>query len=114
MLGGFLRSPVIQPQTTHGLVTLVGNQPLDRLWTRKGYWTNHERVRELSSTEVDRLLEQLEKYRLVEAREGAELRWYPRGSYGFWHHHAKVQLRCVASEWFDAEINDRVIVLQEL
>jgi hypothetical protein len=100
-------------QTTHGFVMLVPNQPLAHLWDFAGDWTGHARIRELCSEEIETLLAEADHYRLVEARVGAELRWYPRGDYGFWHHHAKLHMRYAASEWGDAETGDRAILLQE-
>ena len=110
-------------QRNHGFVTLVPEHPLDHLWTPRGYWTAHIRIRELSVSEVDALLVQSSQYRLVEARTGAQLRWYPRGNYGFWHHHAKLTmkaptegpppLRYTASEWTDAETGECVILFQQ-
>jgi hypothetical protein len=110
-------------QTSHGFVTLVPEHPLEHLWTPAGYWTAHTRTRELSTSEVDALLAESSHYRLVEARTRAELRWYPRGDYGFWYRHAKLHmqvpteapqpLRYTASEWIDTDTGDRAILLQE-
>ncbi len=99
------------------------DRPLEYLWTPAGYWTSHERTCCLSAEEVDALLAESNDYRLVEAKFGAELRWYQRGDYGFWYHHAKrhmrefaeghQSLRYVASEWLDIDTGDRAILLQQ-
>lgn len=109
-------------QTFHGFTTLVPDRPLEYLWTPAGYWTPHEHMRSLSALEIDRLLAESSVYRLIEARTGAQLRWYSRGDYGFWYHHAKLHLQpaevtpqksYAASEWFDPDAGDRVILFQQ-
>src|SRR4030095_16307325 len=113
-------SLVKRTQTFHAFTTLVPERPLEYLWTPAGYWTPHERTRALSATEVDALLSGSNDYRLVEAKTGAELRWYLRGDYGFWHHHAKLHMRelielpqqwgYAASEWLDTDTGDGIIL----
>ena len=92
------------------------DHPLEYLWTPSGYGTDHARTRSLSAEDVDALLVESNAYRLVEARTGAELHWYPRGDYGFWRHSGKVHVRergYTASEWLDSDTTDRAILLQQ-
>lgn len=94
----------------------MSDQPLEYLWTPAGYWTDHERTRSLSAEDLDVLLAESNNYRLVEAKTGAELRWYRRGEYGFWHHCAKLQMQergYAASEWIDSDTGERAILLQQ-
>lgn len=101
-----------QIQTTHSFVTLAPDQPLDHLWNSACCWTQHERLPDLRPDEIDAMLAASIHYRLVEARTGCKLRWYPPGNYGFWHHRAKLLGLYAASEWVDVEANEHVILLQ--
>jgi len=116
----FRPSLVKRIQTFHAFVTLVPNHPLEHLWNLGGYWTPHERTRSLSAEEVGAILAESNDYRLVEAKTGAELRWYQRGDYGVWYHYADRRMRkgvgrpgelaYVASEWIDPDTGDRAIL----
>ena len=78
----------MQSGTSGGWARRVVRMPLDQLWTIAGP-TPHTRQRSLSPDEVSSLLKTYPDLRLVEAQIGADLRWYDRGDYGFWHHRAR-------------------------
>jgi hypothetical protein len=107
---------------------IVGRMPLDQLWTTRGV-TRHIRRAALGAAEVEVRLSESRDYELVEARMGSELRWYPRGHYGFWREVARSHAaepdkvrplddfpdsRCYfISEWQDAETGDSVLLFEE-
>jgi hypothetical protein len=78
---------------------------------------------------VAQLLAQHRDIRLAEAQLDMELRWYQRGDYGFWHHHARPHLAApdnhlpldefpdgmcyFASEWLEPASGDRVILFEQ-
>jgi hypothetical protein len=111
---------------------IVSCMPLDQLWTQHGI-TRHVRGAALGVAEVEARLRASQDYELVEARTGSQLRWYPRGHYGFWQEKARRHAeepdeepdevrplddfpdsRCYfISEWHDAETGDSVLLFEE-
>jgi hypothetical protein len=107
---------------------IVTRMPLDQLWTQRGI-TRHLRGAALGAAEVESRLRASQDYELVEARMGSQLRWYPRGHYGFWKEKARRQTaepgnvrslddfldsRCYfISEWHDAGTGHGVLLFEE-
>lgn len=107
---------------------IVTRMPLDQLWTPSGL-TRHIRGTALGAAEVEARLTASQDYQLVEARMGSQLRWYPRGHYGFWQKKARRHAaepdevrplddfpdsHCYfISEWHDAGTGDGVLLFEE-
>lgn len=107
---------------------VISRLPLDHLFTEAGR-TAHVRGEFLTPAAVEDLLQASLDYRLVEAQMGAQLRWYPRGDYGFWYRRARQHAaepdnrrslddfpdsRCYfISEWLDSASGDRVLLYEE-
>lgn len=102
--------------------------PLDHLFTESRQ-TAHVRGKFLSPSVVESLLQASRDIRLVEARVGSKLRWYPRGDYGFWYHRVREHaaepdnrvspedfpdsMYYFISEWHDLASGDRVLLCEE-
>ncbi|MCW1925870.1 hypothetical protein OKA05_25145 [Luteolibacter arcticus] len=102
--------------------------PLEELWTIAGR-TGHVRLRHLTGSEVESLLKTFPDLRLVEAQLAAELRWYPRGDYGFWRQHARIHaaepgnqrplhdfpdsMCYIVSEWVETATQDQVLLFEQ-
>jgi hypothetical protein len=113
---------------TTGWTRLVIRIPLEELWTASGR-TGHVCQRFLSPDEVESLLRGIPDLQLVEARISEELRWYPRGDYGFWRRRARQHaadpnspqslddfpdsMFYFVSEWVDEESQDRVLLFEQ-
>jgi hypothetical protein len=107
---------------------LVSRMPVEELWSMAGS-TRHLRLRSLTTDDVEPLLKAFPDLRLVEARIGEELRWYPHGDYGFWYHRAQLHaaepdnrrsldefpdsMCYFVSEWVEAESQDRVLLFEQ-
>jgi|GEM_PF-1091559 len=107
---------------------VVSRMPLDHLFTEAGR-TAHVRGKFLTPAAVESLLRASRDYRLVEAQMGTQLRWYPRGDYGFWYHRARPHaadpnkrislddfpdaMFYFVSEWHDSASGERVLLYEE-
>lgn len=118
----------MNPEAIASWQRVITRMPVEQLFTESGP-TRHARGELLASATVDALLDSSRGYSLVEACIGSPLRWYPRGDYGFWYHHARQRgaepdnrrplddfpdSRCYfVSEWHDSERDDRVLLYEE-
>ena len=107
---------------------IVGSIPIDHLFTEAGR-TAHVRGDFLTPEAVEALLRVSRDLRLVEARIGSQLCWYPRGDYSFWYRRASrhaadpdnrkaldefpVSTCYFVSEWLDSATDDRVLLYEE-